>query len=112
MSQSIAVLVETIAAGAVIAAYRAVDATGNYPLAATRCLGVTEMGADAVGDLMPVTTIGTAIVTVGEAVALDDALEVGANGVLMVKDTGVTVARARQVATGANQNIEVFLLPS
>ncbi len=108
MSQMLSLLDQTETAVAAVIGARFVHA-GAHAVAAGRALGVSRADA-AIGQLFPVTVIGTAIVTAAAAIANGAAIEVGANGQAVTRSTGVPVARALQAAAAAGDRIEVLLI--
>lgn len=111
MTQKIQILTLAIAAAAVLNAERFVSATGAVATAAGNALGVTESDA-AIGEQVPVITLGTAIVTAGAPIAAGAAVEVGATGKAVTKAAGIAVGRALQAALADGDRIEVLLIPN
>jgi hypothetical protein len=109
-TQKITVLTLTIKSTGAIAKKRAVTYAGAQAGAAVAILGIADYGATAAGEYVTVDVQGTSIATSGAAVALGAALETDASGRLVTKSAGVTVARALEAATAADQNFEVLLL--
>lgn len=115
MSQFTPIFPLTIkAAAAGLVAETFVTHLGALPAAAANAAGVTRSASVAVGEVLVVDTMGTAIALSGAAFAAGAALELDAAGKLITKAAGVTVARAMQgkPATAANQRVEVFLIPN
>lgn len=111
MSQQITLLSLSVTATAAVVANQFINAAGATPAAAASALGVTNTKADA-GDLVSVSTLGTAVVTAGAAIAQDAIVEVGADGKAITKAAGIGVGRALQAATGDGDLIEIFLIPN
>lgn len=109
MSQKLALLTLSILATAVLTRERFVTAGGAVATAAGNAVGVADTD-NAIGDLAPVTAIGTAIVTAGAAIAKGAAVEVGATGKAVTKAAGITVGRALQAAAADGDRIEVLLI--
>ncbi|WP_445364401.1 capsid cement protein [Microbulbifer sp. ANSA003] len=107
--QSISLLTLTLAATAAISAGRFTAGDGTTASAGGNALGVSRCSAEA-GEDFPVDVIGTAQVTAAGAIAVDDAIEVGADGKAATKSSGVTVARALQAASSDGDSIEVLLI--
>lgn len=96
-------------ATAVINEERFIGFNGATAAAGANALGASETKA-AIGERFPVNVLGTAIVVTAEAISEGSEIEVGADGKAAAKNTGKTVARAIQAATGADQRIEVLLI--
>lgn len=111
MTQKISLLTLSIAAAVVLTAERFATGTGAVATAGGRAFGVTQT-AGAIGDVVAVDVMGTAVVTAGAAIAKDAAVEVGTAGKAVTKSTGVTVARALQAAAADGDRIEVMLIPN
>lgn len=108
MSQMLSLLDLTETATAAVLGERFVNA-GAHAAAAGRALGVARADA-AIGQLLPVTVLGTAIVSASAAIAKDAPIEVAANGQAVTRSAGVAVARALQAAAAAGDRIEVLLI--
>jgi len=108
-TQNISLMSLTVAASATIEAHRFVTAAGVQAAAGGNALGVSRTEAN-VGEGVAADVIGTAIVEAEAAVAVDDPIEVGADGKAKVQSGGVTVARALQAAANAGDLIEVLLI--
>lgn len=106
---SVPLLTIPVKATAVLTAGRAVTGLGAIPAAGGRTLGVARVNA-AVGDVTPVDVDGTTAGEAGAAIAIDQALEVDAQGRFIPKASGVTVGRALSAATAAGQMVEVLLI--
>lgn len=109
MSQNTPLLSLTVLAAAAIVAERFVTLGGVTATAAGNSLGVSRSSA-ASGERFAADVIGTAIVTAGEAIAVDDEIEVGATGKAAVLGAGVKVARALEAASGDGERLEVLLI--
>jgi type IV secretory pathway TrbF-like protein len=103
----------SLTATGIIAEYRFVSTTVTQAGAAANTLGVARMAA-AVGDVIPVDTVGTAIVESGAAIAAGALVETDASGRAITKAAGPSVARVLpgQAATALGQFIEVLLIPN
>ncbi|GIX17705.1 MAG: hypothetical protein KatS3mg119_1891 [Rhodothalassiaceae bacterium] len=99
----------TMTAAAALTKSRFVTATGAVPAAGAAVLGVTESDAPA-GGLVPVITLGTALVTAGAAITAGQALETDAAGQAVPAATGTKVAVALTDAA-AGELVEAFLTP-
>lgn len=110
MTQMISVLDVTEPATAAVLGERFVN-SGAHAVAAGRALGVARADA-AIGQLIPVTVMGTAIVSASAAIAKDALVEVAANGQAVTRSAGVAVGRALQAAAAAGDRIEVLLFPN
>lgn len=110
-SGNLSLLTLTVVATATVASDRFLTAAGAYPAAAAKALGVARAGGDT-GALLPVDVMGTGIAEAGGAFAKDAALELDATGRVVVKTTGVGVARALEAATAAGAFVEVLLTPA
>lgn len=107
----IKILTLSVVATAALSQYRAVTAAGAVPAAGARCLGVTDFSAP-VGERVSVGVLGTVIAEAGAAFAIGAALELDAQGRLITKNTGVTVAHALAAATAAGNLVEILLIPN
>lgn len=105
------ILTLSVAAAALVLEHRAVGQDGNYAAPGTAAFGVTTEDAPAIGTHVGVDLLGTTIVTAGAAIAKNTLLEVGVDGKLITKTTGIEVARAMQLAGADGDKLEVFLLP-
>ena len=111
MSQKTSILTLSILAAAALTRERFVNAAGAVATAAGSAVGVTDTDAD-INTLVPVTALGTAIITAGGPIAKDSGVEVGADGKGVVLDAGVKVAKALQAALADGDRIEVLLIPN
>jgi hypothetical protein len=111
MSQSHSILTLSIAAAAAITALTFVDATGNVATAAGNALGVARSDA-AIGDMIPVDTLGTTQVTASAAIAAGARIQVAAGGQAATYAAGKIVGIALEAAAAAGDVIEVFLIPN
>jgi len=107
--QSVPILTLTKQATADLTAEHFVGYDGAPATAGGISFGVSRENASA-GGHVPVDVQGTAIVVTGAAVAMTDAIEVGAGGTAVPKTTGVTVARPLEPADAAGKRIEVLLI--
>ncbi len=99
-----------VAASAVLAA-RFIDFDGNHTAADEKPLGVSAYPAET-GAPLSVHVLGTVMVESGGAIAKGGPIKPAANGLAIAQGgTGPIVAYALQAATGANQLIEVLLVP-
>lgn len=110
MAQKITILSLTARSTGAILKKRAVTYAGAQAGAGVTILGIADFGATAAGQDVTVDVIGTSIATSGAAFAVGTALETDASGRLITRSAGVTVARALEAATAADQLIEVLLL--
>lgn len=111
MTQKISLLTLTVLASAAVAAERFVTAAGAYPTAAGKALGVSRTDA-AIGDRFPADVLGTAVITAGAAIAVDQRVEVGATGKAVPLNAGVPVGVAVQAASADGDRIEILLIPN
>ena len=109
MTQKISILALPVIATAALTAERFATGLGATATAAGRALGVTQTSA-AIGQIVAVDVVGTAVVTAGAAIAKDAAIEVGTAGKAVTKSAGVTVGRALQAAAADGDRIEVLLI--
>lgn len=105
------ILTLSVTAAALLLENRAVGQDGNYAAAGQKMFGIGTEDVNAIGDELPVDTLGTSTATAGGAVLKDAALEVGADGKLVTAAAGVVVAKAMQAAGADGDEFEVFLLP-
>lgn len=101
----------SILAAATLTANRFVTAVGAVPAANANVIGVTRTGGSS-GDMVPVDTLGTALVEASAAISAGAAIATTNDGRAVTHSTGAVVARALQAATGAGQFIEVMLIPN
>lgn len=101
----------TKVATAAITANRFVSHAVGAPTGGGNVLGVSKSDA-AIGALLAVDVVGTAVVTASAAIAAGAAIEVLADGRAVTRSTGVTVARALDAAAAAGDLIEVLLIPN
>lgn len=106
----IPVLTLTVLTTAVINECQAVGYDGAVAGAGAAMRGLAATDA-ADGDHLAVDVLGTGIAIAGETIAEGVALEVGASGRLVVKDSGALVARAL-TAGQSGERIEVLLIPA
>ena len=110
--QNISVLTLSIAATRAAPARTFIAPTGGPAGDGGNALGVAETDSTASGELVPVTVLGTAVVTAGAPIAAGEAIEVGSGGLAVPHTTGVVVARALKAAAAAGEAIEVLLIPN
>lgn len=109
-NQSISLLTLAVAATAVIAANRFVNAAGAQVVADANAIGVAK-APGAIGEQVPVDVIGTAVVESGGAFVRGATLKVDALGRAITWVTsGARVAVALEAATAAGQLVEVLLV--
>lgn len=108
MTQKISLLTLGVTATAALEPERAIARGGGYAAAAGKIFGITNTKA-AAGDRVPVDVIGTTIATAGGAFSDGGELEVGSNGKLVAKASGVVVAIALQDASADGDRVEVLL---
>lgn len=111
MSQNHSLLDLTVVAAVAITAGTFVTSQGAIATAAGNAFGVARSDG-AVGDLVPVDVLGTAIVTAGAAIAAGASVQVAANGQAVTKTTGITVGIALETVAAAGDDIEVYLVPN
>jgi hypothetical protein len=88
-----------------------VDLDGDTATAAAYAFGVADMDGVS-GETIAVVVQGTAKVLSAAAIAKGAAVEVGAAGKAATLAAGVKVGRALEAAGGANEVIEVLLIPN
>lgn len=100
----------TIVATATLSANRFCTAVGALPTLKGNTVGVCRSGGDS-GDLVPVDTLGTAMVEASAAISAGAALNTTAAGLAVTHTDGVIVGRA---LTGGSTGdlIEVLLIPN
>lgn len=108
MTQKIPLLTLAVVATVALEAERAVTRAGAYPVAAADAFGMATT-AGAIGDRVPADIIGTTIATAGGAFSDGGELEVGTDGKLIAKSTGIAVAVALQDAAADGDRVEVLL---
>jgi hypothetical protein len=111
MSQARSLYTLALVAAGAITAERFVAVAGTQAGAAANTWGVARADA-AIGEVVPVDAIGTAIVTAGAAVAANALIETDAQGRAITRAAGPIVARALQAAGAAGDRIEVMLIPN
>ena len=109
--QNTSLLTLPVKCTAAVTRERFVTGAGAHAAAAGRALGVTQVDG-AIGDIVNADTLGTTIVTAGAAIALDAAIEVGANGKAVTLAAGTKVARALKAAAADGDRIEILLIPN
>lgn len=111
---SISLMTITVIASAAVAAERFITTAGAHPEAGGLPIGVTRSAGES-GDPVPVDVIGTAIVTAGAAISVDEAVAVGTDGKAITHDGDGdkhAVGRALTAARADGDAIEILLLPS
>lgn len=111
MSQKISLLALSVAATVALTAERFATDLGAYPSAGGNAAGVTQTNA-AIGDLVAVDILGTAIVEAAGAIAKGASVQSDATGKAVTKSTGVAVAVALEAAAASGDKIEVRLIPN
>ena len=111
MTQSITLLSLPVLATAELSPERFITAAGTYAAPGGNALGTTRTQT-LVDELTPVAVIGTAVVTAAGPLAIDDRIQVGADGKATVLAGGTAVAVALQAASADGDRIEVLLLPN
>lgn len=108
--QSLSLITLTVVATGAITANRFVSPAGALAGAAGNAYGVAESAA-AIGEKIPVTSHGTAVVEAGAAIAAGALVEADATGRAITKAAGVTLGRLApgEVAGAAGQFVEVIL---
>lgn len=111
--QSLPAVTLNVVATGIIAEYRFVTPAGAQAAAASNTLGVARMAA-AIGDIIPVDAVGTAVVESGAAIAAGALVATDATGRAVTWAAGAAVARVLpgQAASAAGQFIEVILIPN
>lgn len=111
--QSIPLLtIDRVAAGA-IAAHRFVSAVGAQVVADANAIGVSRLAAAGAGERIPVDVLGTTTVQAGAAIANGATLKSDANGKAITwAAAGAKLAIALEAAGGADELIEVLLIPN
>lgn len=107
--QSISILNLTTQANGTLNKERFVGHNGATATAAGNAFGVAEFDAADAEDVT-VNVIGTAVVVSGGVFAVGSAIQVGTDGKAIAQSAGVTVARALQASTGADERVEVILI--
>lgn len=105
------ILTLTVVAAAAVTAERFGTLAGATATAAGQASGVFRTDGSE-GDHVGLDVHGTAVVVAGEAIDVDEEIEVGADGKAAAHDAGVVVARAVTAATGDGDRIEVLLIPN
>ncbi|MDD9911650.1 MAG: DUF2190 family protein [Alphaproteobacteria bacterium] len=107
--QNISLLKLSVQASGAVTAKQFVGFDGAVATAAGNAYGVAEFDA-ANTELVSLTIVGTAVVKSGAAFAKGAALEVGSDGKAVTQSAGVTVARALEAASAADEDVEVLLI--
>lgn len=110
--QAIPILSLTGNSAGVIAVHRAVTHADAQAGAAANTKGIAREAVAAAGKDFCVDVLGTAIAEAGAAVAKGVALETDANGKLVTKAAGPTVARSLEAAAADGSLFEVLLIPN
>ncbi|MEP7043339.1 MAG: capsid cement protein [Dokdonella sp.] len=101
----------SVAATAALLADHFCTALGAVAGAAGVAFGVNRQDA-AIGDLVTVDCLGTAIVVAGGAIAKGAYVEVGANGKAVTHAAGKIVGQALEAAAADGDRIELYLIQS
>lgn len=104
----------TIVATAALSIHRGVTVAGAVPGAGAAIAGFTRT-AGAIGDPVPVDTLGTTLAETGGAVAAGAAVEVDNQGRVVTLSTGTKVGRmapGQAAAGGAGAIVEIVLIPN
>jgi len=111
--QAVSIFALSVIATGVINKCRFVTAAVAQAGAAANTLGVARTDA-AIGDVMTVDVLGTAVVEAGAAVAAGALVETDAQGRAITKAAGIAVGRVLpgQVAGAAGDFVEILLLPN
>lgn len=100
MKQSIGVLMLSVIAAEAITKGQLVTLDGKVAVAAKDAHGVAGYDA-AIGEILPVTVVGTAVVKAGAALTIGKRVQVGTTGQAVTHSTGVPVGIALEtVASG------------
>jgi hypothetical protein len=110
MSQSAEILTLSVKATGAILPRRFVSFAGaQLAVAGADAFGVAQYGA-AIGELVSVVRLGTAVVDSGAAVAIGDPIKTDASGRAIAQGgTGAILGKALSAASGADQKIEIVL---
>jgi hypothetical protein len=113
MRQARPVQALTVTAVGAITAARFVGTDGDQAAAAANAFGVAETDA-AAGDALAVTSLGTAIVETGAAIAAGALVEADASGRAVTRSAGAILGRLApdESASAAGQFVEVILIPN
>lgn len=111
MSQNTSIFALAVLAAAALESNRFATTGGVYATAAGNADGVTRSSA-AIGDLVSVDNLGTAVVTASAAIAKGAYVQVAANGKAVTQTSGIAVAKALEAATADGDLIEVLLIPN
>lgn len=96
---------------AAVEANRFVDFTGAVAAAAAAAAGPVYTKA-AANEVVAVTVLGAATAVAGGAISDGAELQVGADGKLIIRTSGKTVAWALEAASADGDALEVFVVPS
>jgi hypothetical protein len=105
------ILTLSVLAQAALQQCRAVTATGALPAAGARCAGFTDFAA-AIGERVGYCALGTTVVEAGAAFPAGSALELDAQGRVIARIAGVTVAHALEAAGAVGQRLEALIVPN
>jgi hypothetical protein len=109
---ALSVLSLPVLAAGLLTASRFVKPNGTAAGADDNALGVATTDA-AVGDLVAVKALGTAVVEAGAAISAGDTVKADAQGRAIPWETaGARLGIALEAAAAAGQLIEVFLIPN
>lgn len=109
---SIRILTLSVLATAATLANRFMSIAGGVPAAGAACYGVSQTDG-AIGQYVPVVTVGTAYVETGAAIAAGAEIECDAQGRAITRTTGKILARVapgQAAASAAGQKIEVIVI--
>jgi hypothetical protein len=109
--QNIALLTLPFTATTSLVVGRFATIAGALPADGANAVGVAQTSG-AIGAVVPVDILGTAIAEAGAAFDAGDALEVTGTGKVIKKNTGIVVARALQASTGDGKLVEIVLIPN
>lgn len=104
-------LVLSVVATAALTQFRGVTIAGAVPAANATALGIAQQGG-AIGDSVPVVTLGTAIAEAGAAIAVGAQLGYDASGRVVTWASGSVIGRALTAASAAGDQIEALLIPN
>jgi len=108
-SNATSLLTQGIIAQAVIAKNQPITKTGTVAAAGGTCIGFSQTSA-AIGERFSVTVLGSGIGVAGGTIAVNAALQVGANGTVITQATGAIIGRAMNAAV-LGDHVEVFIAP-
>lgn len=108
--QAIPILALTVEAAATLTEHRFITAAGAVPAAGASALGVLQTDAEAVGDAVAATVVGTAILEAGAPVAQYALIQSDALGRGITATDGVVLALTLDAATQAGDLMEVLVI--